>query len=492
MASGGRVDGRELTGKLREVFGFRHFRPGQRTAVEAALEGRDTVVVMPTGSGKSVCFQLPALTLEGTTVVVSPLIALMKDQADALTGRGIEVAAVNSTLSTRDEREAIEAIPTGRKEFVYTTPERLTDPEFLDVLKRTTIDLFVVDEAHCVSQWGHDFRPAYLALVGAVAALGHPPVLALTATATPEVIDDIRRRLDIPDALVVHTGFYRPNLELGVIPAAGEEAKRAQLVRLIREADGVGIVYTATIKAVGELTSFLTSQGIAAAPYHGKMKAAERSDNQDRFMRGELKAIVATNAFGMGIDKPDIRYVIHHHVPETVEDYYQEAGRAGRDGLPARCTLLFDPSDRRLHSFFQAGKYPTGDDLVNVHHALRRLAEPPESAPIALPDLQAIAPVGKTRLKQVLHQLKDRRLVRLEDAGRRIHLLDHDATPDDLRRMARDFGDRDENDRLKQEQMKAYAELRTCRWDYLVSYFGKDDSAATPCGHCDRCAPAVV
>jgi ATP-dependent DNA helicase RecQ len=456
------------------------------------MEGRDTVVVMPTGSGKSVCFQLPALALEGTTVVVSPLIALMKDQADALRDRGIEVAAVNSTLSAREEREVAEAIAGGRKEFVYTTPERLADPAFLEVLRSNTIDLFVVDEAHCISQWGHDFRPEYMGLGGALAALGHPPVLALTATATPEVIDDILRRLDIPDAEVVHTGFYRPNLQLQVIPVAGEEAKRSELLRLINGTEGTGIIYTATIKAVRDLTEFLAARGLAVAPYHGKLKGAERAENQDRFMRGGLKAMVATNAFGMGIDKPDIRFVVHHHLPETLEDYYQEAGRAGRDGEPARCTLLFDPTDRRLHSFFQAGKYPTGDDLVNAHHALKRLSGSPEDGPVALADLQAISPIGKTRLKQVLHLFRERGVVRLEEAGRRVVLLDRAATPDDLQRMARGYRERDENDRLKQRRMVEYAELRTCRWDYLVNYFGRDDVEPTSCGHCDRCAPVPV
>ncbi len=489
MIPGAQGDRRTLTRKLQDQFGFRQFRPGQERAVQSAMDGHNTVVVMPTGSGKSVCFQLPALSLVGTTVVVSPLIALMKDQADALRERGVSVVAMNSTLSATEEREAARAIAAGSIEFVYTTPERLSDPDFRALLKQIKIDLFVVDEAHCVSQWGHDFRPEYMALGDAINALGKPPVLALTATATPDVVDDILRRLDIVDAEVVHTGFYRPNLKLATIPVKGESAKRAELLRLVSETEGTGIIYTATIKAVNDLTEFLSSHGFAVAAYHGRLKHSDRVANQEAFMRGDLKAIIATNAFGMGIDKPDIRFVIHHHLPETLEDYYQEAGRAGRDGLSARCTLLFDATDRRLHGFFQAGKYPGGEDLINVHHALKRLSPTAESPVVSLDKLQAITPVGKTRLKQVLQLFKDRSLVRLEDAGRKIVLLDRHASSESLERLAVSFQERDANDRLKHRRMVDYAELRTCLWDYLVNYFGKDDVESDSCGHCDRCDP---
>ena len=345
----------QLQGLLRRTFGLRKLRPGQREVIEQVLARKDTLAVMPTGAGKSLCYQLPGLHMKGMTVVVSPLISLMKDQADKLEERGAEVAAVNSTLTKAEERELLAEIRRHQADFVFATPERLADETFLKTLRK--VNLFVIDEAHCISQWGHDFRPAFLELGKALRALGDPPVLALTATATPEVVDDIRKQLGRPRMRVILANLYRENLRFAVRQVTSEDDKRAALLDALRESKGPAIVYTATVKAAASLHGWLASQGMDALLYHGRLSARERTERQEAFMGGGARTMVATNAFGMGIDRPDIRAVIHYQLPGSLEAYYQEAGRAGRDGKAARCTLLYDHSDRRLQLYF-AGKIP--------------------------------------------------------------------------------------------------------------------------------------
>jgi ATP-dependent DNA helicase RecQ len=449
-----------LRDRIREYFGFRRFRPGQAEAVDSALQGRDTLVVMPTGSGKSLCFQLTAMALEGVTVVVSPLISLMKDQVDNLMANGVWAVGINSTLTPPERLAAEKAITQGRASIIYTTPERIADPKFRELLKPRKVELFVVDEAHCVSQWGHDFRPDYLALREAIDDLGNPPVMALTATATPDVIEDILAQLRMSDAAVVHTGFYRANLELNVVPARGEANKRVLLLEQLQLAAGTGIIYSATVKAVDELTAFLNSVGLEAGGYHGRLSPRRRAEAQDRFMADEFKALVATNAFGLGIDKPDIRFVFHYHLPGTTEAFYQEFGRAGRDGDRASSALLYDPEDRKLLRFFQARSYPDGDDLNNAHHTLKRLHHRPQ--PPTLPQILAIAPLSAKRMKVCLSLFTARGIVRYETGGR-YRLLEPDLTRDELARAGQSYRDRHDRDLRKHRQMVAYAEGRGCR-----------------------------
>ncbi|HEX6529396.1 MAG TPA: ATP-dependent DNA helicase RecQ [Burkholderiales bacterium] len=336
---------------LRRTFRLRSLRPGQREVIDSVLAGRDTLAIMPSGAGKSLCYQLPGLQMRGATIVVSPLIALMKDQSDKLEDRGIDAAAFNSAIPARERRDALRRLRESKAQFVFTTPEQLENAEFVKKLRANPIDLFVVDEAHCITQWGHDFRPAYAGLGAALRALGNPPLLALTATATPDVIEDIAKQLGRPKMRVLNAGVYRPNLFLEVVQVTNEAEKKKALLEVVRSG-GAGIVYCATVRAAKAVHQWLANQGVKAELYHGRLGARERTERQDAFMSGKVATMVATNAFGMGIDRPDIRYIAHYQLPGSLEAYYQEAGRAGRDGKEARCALLYDHADRRVQLYF--------------------------------------------------------------------------------------------------------------------------------------------
>src|SRR5262245_58415995 len=360
----------DAVASLRQHFGFEDFREGQREVIGSILEGKDAVVVMPTGSGKSLCYQLPALILDGVTLVVSPLIALMKDQVDALRARGLPATFINSSISQSEQRARIEALRRREHKLVYIAPERFRSSRFNSTLQQIPISLFAVDEAHCISTWGHDFRPDYLRLRSVIRSLGTVQTLALTATATPYVRSDIIQQLGLDKPPTFVSGFDRPNLSIEVIHTEREREKIAHIKRLASSHHGSGIVYASTRKAVEQVATDLRFQGLGAVAYHAGMTDAVRIQAQEEFMSGRAQMIVATNAFGMGIDKPDIRFVAHYHMPGSIEAYYQEIGRAGRDNLPSDCVLLFNYADKNTHEFFIDGSYPDLSTIQDVYDAL--------------------------------------------------------------------------------------------------------------------------
>ena len=456
-------------------FGVRTFRPGQQELLEAALRGRDALGLLPTGAGKSLTYQLPALFLPKAVVVVSPLLSLMKDQQEKAQAARIEVAKLDSTLTTGEERETAEEIANGANDLIYVTPERLENPEYLDLLRTRGVSLFVVDEAHCVSQWGHDFRPAYLALPDAIRALERPPILALTATATRQVVEDIVRQLGMSSAEIVNLGIERPNLRYEVLRTVNGAAKRESLLRVLREEKGSGIVYAATIRTVEDLHRFLVANSIDAGRYHGKLPTREREQVQESFMSGGTRVMVATSAFGMGVDKPDIRFVVHWNFPDSLETYLQEVGRAGRDGKPARAILLYRLEDKRVQSFFLGGKYPRRQDTLAVWSAIAR-------GPASARELARKTDLPEKKVKVIAAQLIG--------AGaaerRRRHIVPlRSLRPKELDRLLSSYEKRHASDRDRLEQMMHYAQSVGCRVRTLREYFAEEPGAA--CGRCDNC-----
>src|SRR3989338_698311 len=346
-----------LNNFLQSRYGFSEFRPGQEEVVASILSGRDTLALMPTGGGKSLCYQLPALQLPGTTIVISPLIALMKDQVDGLRSKGIAASFINSSLSDDEVSERTLEFLAGQLKLMYIAPERLANG-FINSLQQVPIALVAVDEAHCISSWGHDFRPDYMSIASYIDQLPKRPVVAaFTATATPEVKDDICRRLVLQNPNIFVRGFDRPNLKFVAKGNLRDRERDEEVLRLARKLEGSGIIYCGTRDKTEELAMFLQEEGEAAAYYHAGMESEERSLVQEAFMKGEVRIIVATIAFGMGVDKADVRFVIHAHLPASLENYYQEAGRAGRDNMPSTCVLLASPKDQALHQYFIKKNY---------------------------------------------------------------------------------------------------------------------------------------
>ena len=360
---------------LKSAFGYNAFRPGQESAVAAVLAGKDTVVVLPTGGGKSLCFQVPALALPGLTVVMSPLISLMKDQVDALLAKGLPAAFINSTLTPGQVSDRMARVDRGEIKLLYVAPERFDFGRTAERLRKAGVSLLAIDEAHCISQWGHDFRPSYLRVKKVHEALGSPTTIALTATATPEVRRDIIRELGLRNPQTIITGFDRPNLTYFVVPAKNDAEKEKRLVEILRKYSGLAVIYASTRKAVDHLTTVLDRARILSAGYHAGLDDARRHEVQEAFMTEKIRAIVATNAFGMGIDKPNVRLVIHYTMPGTLEAYYQEAGRAGRDGLHSDVFLLHSFPDRFTHEFFIKGAHPERAVVEQTYEALRKLSD---------------------------------------------------------------------------------------------------------------------
>jgi ATP-dependent DNA helicase RecQ len=475
---------------LEKYFGFREFLDAQEEVITAITGGADALVVMPTGGGKSLCYQLPALLLEGTTVVVSPLIALMKDQVDALQRRGISATLINSSLTPSEQQERIRALARGEFKLVYIAPERFRSRSFLEALGQSTIALFAVDEAHCLSMWGHDFRPDYFRLDQVLETLGRPQVAAFTATATPEVRRDILTHLRLREPREFVAGFARPNLKLLITHVANEPQKYERLNALIRE-NKTGIVYCSTRKRVEAVAETLKLAKISSILYHGGMNDEEREQAQNEFMQGRRDIVVATNAFGMGIDRADIRFVVHFDVPGSVEAYYQEAGRAGRDGEAATCELLFNHADTRVQEFFIEGSNPPLEFIAQTYEMLRREADEKHELQISIKDMAARldSEGNDMMLSSSLHILdREGYIDRFDIPGRRVRgtrLLQPDVRGTQLKLDAAKLREKERRDRAKLKLMVDFAYARTCRQQAILRYFGEEDPAR--CGNCDIC-----
>jgi ATP-dependent DNA helicase RecQ len=469
----------------RETLGISKLRPGQLQAIEAVVAGRDTLAVMSTGYGKSAIYQLAGGFLDGPTIVVSPLIALQRDQVEAMEEAAPgEAAELNSTISETRREELMGELREGEREFVLLAPEQLAKEEVLEELKAAKPSLLVVDEAHCISEWGHDFRPDYLRLGAFADRLGHPTLLALTATASPPVRREIVERLGMEDPEVFVRGFDRPNLHLAVRRFSEEHGKERALVEAVAEAAKPGIVYIATRKASEELAGALREAGVAAEAYHAGLGSKRRGELQDSFMEDEIEAIVATTAFGMGIDKPNVRFVFHAGLSDSVDSYYQEVGRAGRDGEPAGACVFYRPEDQAIRRFLGGGGGVDGEQLEEVGEAVARArrADPAE--------LAEDVDLSRSKVLEAVGRLEEVGWLKVSDGGDVVRRKDGPSLDEAIELGSLASEEREEFERSRLEMMRSYAEHGGCRRDFVLSYFGEEHEA--PCENCDNCDAGLV
>jgi ATP-dependent DNA helicase RecQ len=479
----------EIRRVAREQLGYDRLRPGQEDAMKSVLAGRDTLAVMPTGSGKSAIYQIAGRLLPGPVVVISPLLALQRDQLEGLEEQDLgEAVVINSTLGAADRAQALERIGAGETiEFVFLAPEQFNNSDVLDCLRTAKPALFVVDEAHCVSEWGHDFRPDYLRLGAVVEELGHPTILALTATASPPVREEIMERLGMRDPRVLVRGFDRPNISLSVEMFADEFTQKRALLEGVVAAEKPGIVYVATRAHAEEIAAALTELDVRAGHYHAGMRSPDREATQTAFMDGQMEVIVATNAFGMGVDKPDVRFVFHYDISDSLDSYYQEVGRAGRDGEPARAVLFYRQQDLNIHRFFAGGGKIEPRHILKVARTVLAAEEPLDSK-----ELAARTKLSSAKISGALSRLEEQGLVRLLPTGE-IEPVRTDLDPAELRKAARAGANAQEqrrrHERSRIEMMQSYAEVRDCRREFLLNYFGEEYTP--PCENCDNCLAGV-